>query len=162
MLRLILVRHAKSAWTDVSLIDFDRPLAPRGRRAALWIGQTVAERGWSPSRIVCSPAARTRETLDLSAMGQGCEVIYDPEVYERRDWDYLDLIRTQGGASPVLMIVGHNSATDTTASLLAEDGTDLGGFATGAIAVFDLDIAAWAELAEGAGRIVAYLQPPKK
>jgi len=33
MKTLMLLRHAKSDWEDVSLPDFDRPLAARGRRA---------------------------------------------------------------------------------------------------------------------------------
>lgn len=34
MKRLWLLRHAKSSWEDPGLPDPDRPLAPRGRRAA--------------------------------------------------------------------------------------------------------------------------------
>ena len=30
MKRLILIRHAKSSWKDMSLSDFDRPLNKRG------------------------------------------------------------------------------------------------------------------------------------
>ncbi|MFO0986842.1 MAG: hypothetical protein U1F37_05685 [Alphaproteobacteria bacterium] len=36
--RILLLRHAKSAWDEPGLDDFDRPLAPRGRRAAAVIG----------------------------------------------------------------------------------------------------------------------------
>ena len=32
--QLLLLRHAKSSWDDPSLADEDRPLAPRGRKAA--------------------------------------------------------------------------------------------------------------------------------
>ncbi|MGR3409824.1 MAG: SixA phosphatase family protein, partial [Paracoccus sp. (in: a-proteobacteria)] len=32
--RLILTRHAKSAWDDPTLDDHDRPLNDRGRRSA--------------------------------------------------------------------------------------------------------------------------------
>ena len=34
MATLLLFRHAKSAWDSPGLTDFDRPLAPRGQRAA--------------------------------------------------------------------------------------------------------------------------------
>ncbi|MBV8432248.1 MAG: histidine phosphatase family protein, partial [Solirubrobacterales bacterium] len=35
---LYLLRHAKSSWDDPGLEDHDRPLAPRGRKAAKVIG----------------------------------------------------------------------------------------------------------------------------
>ncbi len=34
MRTLLLLRHAKSSWDDPGLEDFDRPLAPRGEKAA--------------------------------------------------------------------------------------------------------------------------------
>lgn len=64
MLRLILVRHAKSGWDDPGLDDHDRPLAPRGRRAAGWLGTALRDGGFLPETILCSSALRTRQTLD--------------------------------------------------------------------------------------------------
>ena len=43
MPRLLLLRHAKSAWDDQRLADIDRPLAPRGHRAAQLIAEAIAE-----------------------------------------------------------------------------------------------------------------------
>ena len=47
--RLFLLRHGKSDRGDASLVDFDRPLAPRGLRSAEEIGRYLAGRkflGW--------------------------------------------------------------------------------------------------------------------
>ncbi len=38
MKTVILLRHAKSDWNDMSLRDFDRPLNGRGERAAALMG----------------------------------------------------------------------------------------------------------------------------
>src|SRR5262245_8755490 len=65
MLTLMLLRHAKSSWDDGSLRDFDRPLAPRGESAAPRMGAYMAEQGLAPQLILCSPAVRTRQTVDL-------------------------------------------------------------------------------------------------
>lgn len=166
MLRLILVRHAKSAWDDPGLTDFDRPLARRGLEAAAWIGDTLTRHGWLPDRILCSTSRRTRETLELAmshmpANRQRADLVWSDAVYARRDDAYLGLIGEQGGGVGVLMVVGHNSATEQTALLLAGQGSGIGAFPTGGIAVIDLDVPDWGQIKPGIGQLVHYLRPPK-
>lgn len=64
--RLILIRHAKSAWDDPLLPDHDRPLNPRGEGAARDLGQWLASRGYVPGEVLCSDALRTRATWEAS------------------------------------------------------------------------------------------------
>ena len=165
MLRLILVRHAKSAWDDPGLTDFDRPLARRGLEAAAWIGDTLGQRGLLPERIVCSTSRRTRETLELALARMpanwAADVVWSAAVYERRDHDYLGLIAEQGGDVRALIIVGHNSATEQTALALVGPGEAIGSFPIGGIAVIDLEVPTWGSLVPGSGRLVHFLRPPK-
>jgi len=63
--RLIVMRHAKSSWSDASLDDHDRPLNKRGRRDAPRIAQELHDREWIPDRIRVSTSKRTMETLEL-------------------------------------------------------------------------------------------------
>ena len=63
--RLIVMRHAKSSWSDASLDDHDRPLNKRGRDDAPRIAQELHRRGWIPDRIRVSSSKRTLETLEL-------------------------------------------------------------------------------------------------
>ena len=60
--RLILMRHAKSAWDTDAPTDHARPLNARGRRDAPRIGEELARRGWVPELCWSSDSARTRET----------------------------------------------------------------------------------------------------
>jgi len=166
MLRLILVRHAKSAWDDPGLGDFERPLALRGIAAAAWIGDTLAHHGWIPDRIVCSTSRRTRETLELAlahlpAHRPGPDVVWSDAVYDRRDHDYFGLLASAGGDAKVLMLLGHNSATEETAVGLVSTSEPIGSFPTGGIAVIDCDILDWAELTPRCGRLLHFLRPPK-
>ena len=63
-LTVLLLRHAKSNWDTLSLPDYDRPLAKRGRKAAPLMGAAIARLDLKPDLIVrASGAARTRETL---------------------------------------------------------------------------------------------------
>lgn len=158
MLKLVLVRHAKSDWGDAGLSDFHRPLAPRGRRAAEWLGRVFEEDGIAPELIVCSPAVRTQQTLQRS--GLRGEVRLEPRVYDQRDGDYVDLIREVGGVASPLVFIGHNSATAVTAALLA-GGDAMVDFPTAAFAVIDFAISDWSEVAAGQGRLVEYRVPPK-
>ena len=55
MLRLMLLRHAKSAWPE-GVADHNRPLASRRVKAAPAIGRYMVSEGPLPERIVVSTA----------------------------------------------------------------------------------------------------------
>lgn len=72
MRRLILMRHAKSAWDTDADSDHARPLNRRGKRAAPLVAAALAEAGWSPDFVLLSDAKRTRQTF--KRMGR----VWDP------------------------------------------------------------------------------------
>ena len=80
--RVWLLRHAKSSWEDPGLSDVDRPLAGRGERAAERMARYLATEGIRPELVLCSPALRARQTLELvrSSLGDP-EVSIEPELY---------------------------------------------------------------------------------
>jgi len=172
MLNLVLVRHAKSAWHTPGLADFDRPLAPRGREAAVWIGRQLAAAGLVPDRVLCSTARRTRETLELALPALPAAVreavSWHDEIYEQRDDDgYLTFLASRGGTASALMLVGHNPATAVTAvGLLADRSeatrTPLLDYPTGGIAAFAFAIERWSDLAPGTGRLLGFWRPPRE
>jgi phosphohistidine phosphatase len=84
---LYLLRHAKSSWGDPELPDHDRPLAPRGERAAALIGEHLRSAGIAPALVLCSSAVRARETLDRVAP-EG-ELRIEPELYGAEEHDLL-------------------------------------------------------------------------
>ena len=65
MKRVWLLRHAKSSWDDELLGDHERPLAPRGRKAAARIARWAAANGLRPDLVLCSTAVRARATLEI-------------------------------------------------------------------------------------------------
>src|SRR5262245_38687424 len=62
--RLMLMRHAKSAWQSQVPSDHARPLNERGRRDAPRVGKRLVELGWVPDHVVGSDSRRTRETWE--------------------------------------------------------------------------------------------------
>jgi phosphohistidine phosphatase len=83
MRTLYLLRHAKSSWSDPSLGDHERPLAPQGRRAANRMARYANSQGVHPELVLCSSAVRARQTLELmtAALGPGAEVRFDDDLY---------------------------------------------------------------------------------
>lgn len=166
MLRLLLLRHAKSAWADPGLKDIDRPLAPRGRRAAGVMGQALAREEYHPDRILCSPARRTRETLAelLPHLGEAPAVAVIPALYEPAG-DYRDAIAEHGDGARRLLVIGHNPAIQATAVTLIGAGNRpliaeiAAKFPTAALAAIDFDADSWNEIAPRKGRLAAFLTP---
>ncbi len=166
-MRLLLLRHAKSDWGQPGLADIDRPLNARGKAAAVVMGRYLQENGLLPSRVLCSTAQRTRETLAriLPLMHQEMRIDIMPELYSQSEDTYVSLIRTFGGRAPTLMLIGHNPATELTAT--SQSGTanpeamaDLEEkYPTAALAVIDFDIADWSELKPGTGHLERFVKP---
>ncbi|WP_371346757.1 histidine phosphatase family protein [Ancylobacter sp. IITR112] len=162
MLRLILLRHAKSAWPD-GVADIDRPLAPRGIRAATTIGAYMAQEGLIPARSFVSPARRTLETWEIATRDWPAHPLpaYERSIYEAPAANLLRLVRAQDEASP-LMLVGHNPGMeDFTTQLLRREqrAKVLPKFPTGAFAVIDVPVANWAEVEPGIGTLERFVTP---
>jgi phosphohistidine phosphatase len=166
MVRLILLRHAKSDWGDGDLADHDRPLAPRGESAAPLMGAVMRARGLRPDRVLCSTATRARETLRLvgETMDEVPGTEFTRDIYEADPQDLLELARAANGDATVLMMVGHNPTFQDTAMSLAGTGEpqDLARmaakFPTGALAVIDFD-GQWRDIGWGKGRLDCFLCP---
>jgi phosphohistidine phosphatase len=166
--RLILLRHAKSAWPDVA--DHERPLAGRGRRAAPAAGRWLRESGFVPDLVLCSTALRARETWQLAAeeLGSHPRTTFEQRVYGANAAELLDLARQTSSGVRALMIVGHEpSMSDLTLELASAQPGDDGGealeevrakFPTAAIAVLAFT-GSWPELAPGKARLGAFVAP---
>src|SRR5688572_15757002 len=123
------MRHAKSSSTDkAALADRERPLSGRGRSAAPRMGIALAERKLTPDLILCSPARRTRQTLELLLPARATKPKIDfPEaLYVFGDGTaYLDVIHKRAKTAPTLMIIGHNPSLAALADRLAGSGHEL-------------------------------------
>ena len=144
--RLLLLRHAKSAWPH-GVTDHDRPLADRGRRDAAAVGQWLAANRVSPDLVLVSAAQRARETWEAVAaeLGSTAEVRVTDEVYDAGAGDLLDVLRDVQEESPRVLVVGHNPGMERLAALLddgagaSEDRARLQAkFPTSGLAVLDV------------------------
>jgi phosphohistidine phosphatase len=163
--RLLLLRHAKSAWPE-DVADHDRPLAGRGRRDAPAVGRWLRKSGYVPDLVLCSTARRARETWQLAEeeLGARPRTTFERRVYGASPAELLELAHQTPSDIRTLMIVGHEPTMSDLVLELAstEPGEALervrDKFPTAAIAVLDLR-GDWSGLARGRARLDEFLTP---
>lgn len=167
MRTIYLMRHAKSSWEDESVTDFDRPLAKRGRRAATAMGRHLRDRQIAPAQILCSPAQRTRETLDRMEkyFAATAPVRYEKAIYLAEATVLLRRLTRLSDSLESVMLIGHNPGVETLARVLVDrpdeaSGRQLGAkFPTGALAVLVADVARWHDVRPGCAELTAFVRP---
>ncbi len=162
---LYLLRHAKSDWGDPSLVDHERPLNARGRRATELLAAHLAERRISPELVLCSSAVRTRQTLDGIRPGfgdPGPRTEIEEGLYSTTAGAMLDRAREISAEVGSAMLIGHSPATHDLAVLLAGSGPDLERlarkFPTAALATLEFD-GSWADLNPGVATLASFVTP---
>lgn len=156
MKTLILLRHAKSSWDDPAQADHDRPLNARGRAAAPLVAGWLAAQGHRPDLVLCSSAARTRETV-ARMPGLPLPVI-EARLYHADPAMILRVLAEVQGADCV-MIVGHQPGLGELARALSPPPAMLAEFPTAAAAVFSFDIAEWSEARPGTALLAGFIAP---
>jgi phosphohistidine phosphatase len=125
---LLLLRHAK-AGGQPGIQDFERTLTDRGRRDAVAAGRQLHEWDVRCDLVLCSPAARTRQTWEGAERGgaEADHVSFRDEIYEARTAEVLTLLQGTPDAVTTLLVVGHGPAVPALAHLLAGLDRPTGG-----------------------------------
>lgn len=164
MLRLHLLRHAKSAWDDSTLADAERPLAPRGRKAAKRMARWAEEHDIRPELVLCSSAVRARQTLErvLPGLGRPEERI-EASLYAASAESLLARVQALPEKVEEAMLIGHNPGIQRLVLLLAEPGElrdrAAAKLPTGALATLEAEVDGWANLTPGQMRLASYVVP---
>jgi phosphohistidine phosphatase len=166
MRTLYLLRHAKSAWDDPDVEDHDRPLAPRGKRAARAIAKVFRGLKADPQLVLCSTAARTRETLDLVMPGftEAPLIAVERGLYLAAAESILARLHQVDDRIERALVIGHNPGLQELALMLGQTSPAklhraIGRkFPTAALATYEWD-GAWAALAPDTARLTAFVTP---
>jgi phosphohistidine phosphatase len=177
---LWLLRHAKTV-TDPPPggADFDRVLAPRGRRDAAALGRLFAGDGEGlgpglrqaprPKVALVSPAARTAATAELvlAEMADPPECRLEKGLYGADPEEVLAFMRDLPDDIDAAMVVGHNPTAHALSQglLSARDKKGLSsavrnGFPTCALGVYAFNVDRWADVAARGAKLVAIMAPP--
>ena len=165
---LHLLRHAKSDWGNFGLTDHDRPLAPRGERAAVLMGAYLQQEGIAPDLVLCSSALRVAQTWARIApfVPEGTEVQVQPAIYGAGAMELLALARSVGDGIDHLMMVGHNPGTAFLAAHLCASGApeELRAmrqkYPTAGLCSIEFD-GPFSTLAAGDGTLLRFVTPKK-
>jgi phosphohistidine phosphatase len=167
MMRLTLLRHAKSSWDERTLDDHNRPLNERGWKAARRMGRELENRGLRFDYVLASTAARVRETIDgvQQKYDFAAPIRFEPQVYLADAATLLELVRALPADVKSALIVGHNPGLQRLAVELSHD--DRQGlrrrvsekFPTAALAAIELPASSWPEVQPGSGEILELILP---
>lgn len=165
---ILLLRHAKSAWSNAELADHDRPLNRRGERAAVAMAEWLAAKGPRPDLILCSTAARTRQTLAPLAKrlaDPAPPISLEKGLYLASEGALLARLQKLSDEIGVVLLIGHNDGIGLLANALAGHGKASSRsslqekFPTGALAVLKAPASHWRELALGSADLKAFVRP---
>lgn len=157
ILSLYLLRHAKAEDTSPGG-DLGRVLKARGRKVAELVGKTLARIEESPGLVLCSSAARARETAELAHAGGGFRAPLEirPAIYEAGAETLLNEIRTVASGVQRLLLVGHQPGLSLLIALLTGGEPD---FPAAALARLDFELERWSELRPHSGHLAWLVTP---
>lgn len=159
MLRLLLLRHAKSDWSHPGLRDHDRPLAPRGLRDAPRMGRYLRERGWVPAMALVSTARRARTTAELALEASGAApdaLRLVPALYGSSPDEIVDIVGEEGGSASPLLVVAHNPGME---DLAARFLGRYERFQTAALLAASVPGPDWTRLSPATATVDAFVRP---
>ncbi len=158
MRELILLRHAHAEPADNGQADIDRPLSPHGLAEAEAAGRWLLEQRLVPDRVLCSPARRTRETLEaVLALTGYVEQRLEERIYEATPGTLAALVDEHREVER-LLLVGHNPGLEQLLALMhSGQSGDYRGMPPGSVAVLSLPMEAVIE--PGIARLAAFWWP---
>lgn len=156
MKTLFILRHAKSSWDFPDLSDFERPLNKRGKKAAPFMGKLMQEKNLVPDLIISSPAERAKQTAKLvrESAEFDVETRFDERIYEASSHSLMYLVSEIDDEADSVMIVGHNPGFENLAGVLSGERYRM---PTAALAVIDLEIKNWSDIAANCGNLREFL-----
>ena len=162
---LVLLRHGKSAYPP-GVSDHDRPLAPRGRREAALAGKWIEQHVPQLDYILCSSAARTRQTLEATGLATPTVLVdFTSSIYEAYPDELLDLVTAAPPADRTVLLVGHAPGVPGLAEMLAGPGSNTDAlhametkFPTSALAVLVVE-GEWTDAGEAGARLIDFVVP---
>ena len=141
--RLLVLRHAKSSWSEPNAPDFDRPLNERGRENAPVLGRRMRSESIKADAIIASTARRVKETLELvlPAWKWSGDVHWERQLYLASSDTILKNVSALADDSwQSILVVGHNPGLSHLVSLLTGEAVEL---PTAALAIVDGPASDW-------------------
>lgn len=155
----MLLRHAKSDWSDENHADIDRPISLKGKKQAKKMANWLQDNRLLPDLILVSPARRAQQTYRRICKDCPIEMQTIDALY-LADLEQLKTILASIDAVQRVMIIGHNPGLEALLRFLInnpeDDSTQL--FPTSSLAHFILP-EHWQNLEAGDGKLQQFIRP---
>ena len=111
MKTLLLIRHAKSSWDNVSLSDFERPLNDRGKTDAPKMAARLKKQKIKIDVFISSPARRAKKTAEyfIKEFGEKADdIILVSALYDAGINNFSDTVKDIDDKNKSAAIFSHN------------------------------------------------------
>ena len=167
MKNILLLRHAKSDWAHPGLSDHDRSLNRRGAQAALAMADHIALQGPFPDFILCSTAARTRQTLAplLQRLAPSPPVSFEKGLYLASEDALLARLKALEANVTTPLLIGHNDGIWLLANALVGSGARDAlarreiKYPTAGLAILRAPVVHWRDLGVNQCELVSFTTP---
>ena len=152
MRKLILVRHCKSSWSDLSLSDYDRPLNARGKNDGMIMSKYLSEKFKNIDMLLSSSSNRTKLTSEffINRMKFKNKKFTD-RLYHASEFDIINILKSLENKINSILIIGHNPGFTELVNFLSD--INLYNLPTTGIVVFNLRISNWSDIDKNIGEI---------
>ena len=155
MKQLFILRHAEAASAPD---DFTRPLTAQGIAAMKSMAMRLVELDLRPDFVLCSPAKRTRMTLESLLPGAAAQ--FPDHLYNAEAGTLYEAVKGVSDSHASVMVVAHNPGIFNFMRFLSAPGPDVPlDYKPGTLTVLECPIERWAGLMPGENNILRVLAP---
>ena len=142
MKKLIIIRHCKSSWSDLTLNDFDRPLNNRGIQDGNLMSKELSKKIDNVDLLISSSSNRTRLTADFFIESIKINKIsFMDDLYHSSSENIINILKKISNAHESIMMIGHNPGLTDLVNKLTS--IKLYNLPTCGIAILNLNINSW-------------------
>lgn len=162
MKQFLIIRHAKSSWSDMGLKDIDRPLNKRGLHDAPKMADILSKIDTfkleyiysSPANRALTTAKQFHKTLDVKK-----EIDIRLDIYHADVSDLLHVLENTDDEINCFAIFGHNPGFTYLVNHFYQEGIE--NLPTCGIAHFQTEASSWLDLNTENTKLVSLMFPKK-
>ena len=156
--RLVIIRHAKSSWSNALIDDFDRPLNDRGKEDAPLMAKKLKDKKVVPDVMITSPAKRAKSTCKRFAKVFDIDkkqIVKEPKLYHAAESTIGKICSEIDEKVNVAFVFGHNPGL--TNFVTYSSNLEIDNIPTCGVVV--LEISSWKKLGKEKARAVYFDYP---
>lgn len=161
---LLLIRHAKSSWDDISQSDFERPLNDRGKTDAPKMASRLRKRNIKIDAFISSPAKRAKKTAEYFIKefgGDADDIILVSALYDAGTGNFSATIKDIDDKFTSAAIFSHNPGITAFVNQLA-DKANIDNMPTCSIFAVKADVEKWKDFAKAKKEFLFFDYPKKE